>query len=251
MPLNQTKEQKFSRTKEQRICNVELRAEKEESRTIGGYIAKFDKKADIYGMFSESIRKNAFKKTIQEADIRCLFNHDPNYPLGRNKSGTLRLEEDDIGLKFENDLPDTNIGNDLYKSIQRGDISQCSFGFTPIKEEWRDGEQGLERELLEVKLFDVSPVTFPAYVDTEVSARNAVSNKLGFPVEMFSAFLTRSSKEDVTEDEKELIKKMKNKLDDFIDEPDDSHSSHHRAEESPDDEIENLFREFELLKLEE
>lgn len=154
---------------ERRFLPAEMRVEQDGS--IEGYAAVFDEWADL-GFFREKIRAGAFKKTIQEADVRALFNHDPNYVLGRNKAGTLELAEDRHGLHFRVDPPKAGWANDLHGSIQRGDINQASFGFNTIKDAWDHDADPAERELLEVRLFDVSVVTYPAYEQTEVSARS-------------------------------------------------------------------------------
>lgn len=154
---------------ERRTFTAELRAEPE-GRKLTGYAAVFDSMSRDLGGFRETIRAGAFAKTL-EADVRALWNHDPNYPLARTKSGTLALREDSTGLRIEADLPNTTYANDLLESIRRGDVDQMSFAFRTIEDTWekRDGEN--VRELIEVELFDVSPVTFPAYEETSVSAR--------------------------------------------------------------------------------
>ena len=150
----------------------EIRAEGEgkESRIVG-HAAIFNSFTTIWD-FREQVAPGAFLKSIQNDDIRALFNHDPNHVLGRNRAGTLNLSEDEKGLAIEIVPPDTQFARDLLVSLKRGDISQMSFGFQVIKDEWDQGKKPMERTLKEVKLFDVSPVTFPAYTDTDVSARN-------------------------------------------------------------------------------
>ena len=147
-----------------------LRAEGQATR-IGGHAAVFDTPADL-GYFIETVKRGAFTKTIAEDDVRALFNHDSNLVLGRNKAGTLRLSEDSKGLAFEVDLPDTQLARDLAVSIDRGDISQCSFGFMVRGEEVRRVDGVWNRDLTDVQLFDVSPVTYPAYDQTDVSMRS-------------------------------------------------------------------------------
>ena len=122
--------------------------------------------------FREKIAKGAFSNA-DDNDVRALFNHDPNLILGRNTAGTLIHDEDERGLRVKNNPPDTAFANDLMKSIDRGDISQMSFGFRVKEDEWEKG-QGDEpsiRTLKKVELFDVSPVTYPAYKQTEVGLR--------------------------------------------------------------------------------
>lgn len=139
---------------------------------IRGYAAVFNELSEPMWGFQERIRPRAFRKTIKENDIRALFNHDTNIVLGRNRSGTLSLKEDKQGLLIEATPPDTQIVRDLVIApIRRGDIDQMSFGFTVIKEEEMSENDILIRELVEVKLYDVSPVTFPAYPQTSVGLR--------------------------------------------------------------------------------
>ena len=141
-------------------------------RKITGYAAVFEKLSDDLGWFREKIQPGAFAETIGADDIRALWNHDSNFPLGRNKSGTLTLSEDDHGLKIEIDPPDTQWARDLMTSIDRGDVDQMSFGFQTLSDKWEMVEGEDIRTLIKVRLFDVSPVTFPAYPDTEVGLRS-------------------------------------------------------------------------------
>lgn len=158
---------------ERRFGPAELRVD--QTGQIEGYAAVFGVWSEDMGWFRERIRQGAFKKTIREADVRALFNHDPNYVLGRNKASTLDLAEDNHGLQFRVTPPETQWAKDLQESVKRGDINQASFGFQTIKDEWTHASNDSkinERELVEVKLFDVSVVTFPAYPQTSVSARS-------------------------------------------------------------------------------
>jgi hypothetical protein len=141
---------------------------------IEGYAAVFNQPSEDLGGFVEDIRKGAFAKTIKEADVRALFNHDPNYVLGRNKADTLSLAEDNHGLQFRVKPPETAWAKDLQETIRRGDVDQASFGFSTIKDEWDQASNPAHRTLVEVRLYDVSVVTFPAYPQTSVSARSLV-----------------------------------------------------------------------------
>lgn len=145
--------------------------------TIAGHAAMFDAPYTLWG-FSEQVSRGAFKKSLKEADVAALWNHDPNVVLGRNKSGTLRMKEDDLGLHYEVDLPDTQAARDLYTLIQRGDVYQSSFAFEIVKEEWAypkgDSKELPLRTIREVKLYDVSPVTYPASPSTDVDVARAV-----------------------------------------------------------------------------
>ena len=163
--------------KEQRTLPlIELRLSNKDGggQVIEGHAAVFDSWSEMLGgifPFKEKVRKGAFIKSIKKDDIRALFNHDANYVLGRNKAGTLELEEDEIGLKVRIDPPDTQWARDMQTSIKRGDISQMSIGFLVVKDKWSTVGGVDVRELIEVQLFDVSPVTFPAYTQTDVGVR--------------------------------------------------------------------------------
>lgn len=139
---------------------------------IVGHAAKFDSLSEDLGGFRERIAPGSFAKTIQSGDIRALWNHDANIVLGRNKSGTLRLSEDIAGLALEIDAPDTQLVRDMVMSpIARGDVNQMSFGFRTVNDKWAKVDGEWLRTLLEVELFDVSPVTYPAYASTDVAVR--------------------------------------------------------------------------------
>ncbi len=149
----------------------ELRVDGKKEKRIVGYAAVFDALSEVMFGFREKIRRGAFTESIQRDDVRALFNHDPNYVLGRNKAGTLTLSEDDRGLSFEITPPDTQWAKDLMVSIKRGDVNQNSFGFSIADkgEEWDQEEK--VRTLTKVKLYDISPVTYPAYPQTEAYVR--------------------------------------------------------------------------------
>lgn len=140
-------------------------------RPIEGYAAVFSSPTLIGDWFEESIEPGAFAQALNRDDVRCLFNHSDMYVIGRNTAGTLRLSEDDHGLRYEADPPDATWARDLVVSIDRGDINQSSFAFRATRQEWDESGDVLKRRILEVELFDVSPVTFPAYDDTEVGVR--------------------------------------------------------------------------------
>lgn len=154
------------------VDNLEVRQEPDKAPVIRGYAAMFDRRSEDLGGFREQIAPGAFRDTIKTADVRALWNHDPNFPLGRNGAGTLRLSEDKTGLLIEIDPPETTYAQDLMVSMRRGDVTQMSFGFFVKDEDWskEDGEN--IRTLRKVELFDVSPVTFPAYPDTQVAVRS-------------------------------------------------------------------------------
>ncbi|MEY5101201.1 MAG: Prophage pi2 protein 32 [Pseudomonadota bacterium] len=142
--------------------------------TIRGHAAVFDQLSEDLGGFREQIVPGAFTEAIQKDDVRALIDHLSHLILGRNAAGTLRLSEDAHGLAVEIDPPDTSYARDLLVSMKRGDITQMSFGFTvrPGGQDWaKDDEGRYIRTLKKLRLFDVSPVTFPAYPQTDVAVR--------------------------------------------------------------------------------
>ena len=142
-------------------------------RTITGHAAVFNElSAEMLG-FREKIEPGAFAESIEQDDVRALWNHDAGDVLGRTRSGTLRLVEDELGLTFEIDVAETQVGNDALVSIRRGDVDDMSFGFVAIDDEWTQepGEAAPTRTLKKVRLLGVSPVTFPAYPQTDVAVR--------------------------------------------------------------------------------
>lgn len=159
---------------EKRAVPFEVRAGEDGKPKLRGLAAVFNSEATIGGMFREVIRPGAFSKTIAERDVKMLWNHDWNFPLGSTKAGTLALHESSRGLEVDNDPPSLGLNAGFIESIQRGDVSQMSFGFEVIKENVVRAEGQMDlREVLEVKLWEVSPVAFPAYTDTEIGARAA------------------------------------------------------------------------------
>lgn len=140
--------------------------------TLVGHAAVFNTETEIGAWYREKIKPGAFAESIGRDDVRALFNHDPNYVLGRNKAGTLRMKEDDTGLAVSIDLPDTTFARDLAVTIARGDVTQMSFGFETEVEEIERGDEMPLRTLVKVRLWDVSPVTYPAYPETDVGLRS-------------------------------------------------------------------------------
>jgi HK97 family phage prohead protease len=147
-----------------------------------GYAAKFQTRSHDLGGFKETIQAGAFGRAINEGqDVRALINHDAGLILGRTTSGTLKLSEDSTGLHYEVDAPDTSYARDLAESMKRGDVTQSSFGFRVREDDWQREGRGRLRTLIDVDLLDVSPVTYPAYEDTEsgVTAARALQLAAG------------------------------------------------------------------------
>jgi hypothetical protein len=146
-----------------------------DKRKIGGYAAKFNVLSEDLGYFREQLDPHCFDACLAaNPDVRCLWNHDANHILGRTKAGTMRLKTDAVGLDYEVDPPATQLANDLMISMERGDVTQSSFGFIVTDDVWRDDPAGngmAIRTVLKAELFDCSPVTFPAYTDATSGVR--------------------------------------------------------------------------------
>ncbi len=152
----------------------DIRAEGE-ARSIKGYAAVFNSTARINDRFQEKIAPGAFAESIAKNDIRALWSHNPDYVIGRNKNGSLKLREDDHGLGFDLAMPDTSWGRDAHTLISGGFVTGVSFGFRVKKESWTKGENGTPhtRTLELVDLIEISPTAFPAYEQTHVASRSS------------------------------------------------------------------------------
>lgn len=151
------------------------------TRRLGGYAAVYNSWSDYMG-FYEVFAPGAFAGVDKNSDIRCLLNHDPNLVLGRTKSGTLNVAIDSNGVRYSVDLPNNYIGDYVFDAVQRGDITHSSIAFTVIDDEWQELPEGvLLRTIKKVgAVYDVSPVTYPAYRATSVSKRDLFNGDLSF-----------------------------------------------------------------------
>ena len=156
-------------------------AQEDSPRIISGYAAVFNQVAEIgrYYRYKEQIASGAFEGCNYDKCVAC-FNHNTDNILARYSSGTLKLSVDEVGLRFEFEVPNTTVGNDMYELVKRGDISQCSFAFVVAEESWKYDEQNDENDENDLRtiekiaeLWDVSLVTYPAYEGTSVDARSA------------------------------------------------------------------------------
>lgn len=165
------------------IEDLEIRQSDGEQATITGYAVVFDSWSQVMvdsrgRPFRERIAPSAFDRALSAGpDIRALWNHNSDLPLGRTRNGTLRVEKDARGLRFSLLPPATSWGADAVESIRRGDVSGMSFAFAARRDggdTWaRPGADGVaERTLLDADLYEVSPVTFPAYPSTQVGVRS-------------------------------------------------------------------------------
>jgi len=159
------------------ITGLELRAKDKGLPTILGHAALFDVRSTYLMGFYEEVERGAFTESVATGDIRALYQHNTEKVLGRTKSGTLSLWEDDQGLAFELNPPDNSIGRDAVVSIERGDVDQMSFGFNvpPKGDDRTETEEGIPlRKLRKIGLMEISPVTWAAYPQTGVGVmRNA------------------------------------------------------------------------------
>lgn len=160
----------------------------DDGRHVFGYAAMFNSETDM-GWFKEIIEAGAFDEAISASDCRALFNHDANCLLARQSSKTLTLKVDNKGLHYEFKSPNTTIGNDILEMMERGDLKESSFAFTVKEQEWKeekqaDGSWDYTRVIKKVdRLYDVSPVTYPAYGTTTVAKRSLENWKKEHPTE--------------------------------------------------------------------
>ncbi len=174
-PVNKPKDETERRYHSTAIDPVEIRSEGEgddAGKIISGYAAVFNSRSSNLGGFVEVIEPGAFDDVLDD-DVRGLFNHDNSLILGRSTAKTLRLSVDSKGLKYDIDAPNTQVGRDLLVSIDRGDITESSFAFRVEDDAWSEDDDGMIVRTIRKfrKLFDVSPVTYPAYSDATVALR--------------------------------------------------------------------------------
>ena len=142
-----------------------------EERVVEGYFALYESETELWEGSYEIITKGAFDSSLNK-DVRALWNHNTQYVLGRSKNGSLTLKADDKGLFGTIKLPNTQYANDLYELVSRGDIDQASFGFNIIDEDLEELANGGYRwRINDIDLHEISVVTFPAYENTTVQAR--------------------------------------------------------------------------------
>ena len=188
----------------QRSYEITYRAKKDsDKKIIQGYAVVFDAWADVRSWgesWKECIRKGAFTQSLKENNILALYNHDFNNVLAR-KDVNMKLVEDDKGLYFEIELPDTTQGNDLYELIDKGIVNQCSFSGYVRKNLWSEDNGGnVLREILEIDLIEITITPIPAYEVTEAEVKRSREIKS-----------TKENKEDKLDFE-EIIRESKRKL---------------------------------------
>lgn len=157
-----------------RTFKTEVRAAADKSM-ISGTAAVYNVVTDLGGGYREKINPSAFTRALAEdQDVRCLFNHNADHVLGRKKTGTLRMVSDNTGLHYECDVNEADPqAMSTRAKILRGDVDQCSFAFICKSDRVTYNDDGtMDRELMDVDLMDVSPVTYPAYESTSCEARS-------------------------------------------------------------------------------
>lgn len=157
----------------------EVREGKENENVIEGYAAVFNKDSVDFGGWHERIAPGAFSEVLKD-DAVALFNHDMNLVLGRN-GVNVSLTQDNVGLRYSVKLPDTSLAKDLRQLVKDKIIHQSSFAFTVLEQRWehpKDETKPSVRTITRMKrLYDVSPVTSPAYPDATVGARSLAAEK--------------------------------------------------------------------------
>jgi hypothetical protein len=190
-------------------ANFELR-EEGDGMTFVGYAAKFNSPSEDLGGFVETIEAGAFRRSLRSRnDVKLLVNHDTGRVLASTRSGTMKLYEDEIGLRVEASLPNTTDGRDMAELLRRGDLNKMSFGFSVIKDSWNN--EMTERTLKSVRLFETSIVAFPAYAATEAMVRSLDKTAKRAQVdadELADAVLKLEEGADLSDSEAELIKKV-------------------------------------------
>jgi HK97 family phage prohead protease len=161
--------------------DVELRMDPDYGPTITGLGVRYNVYSADLGGFVEVALPASGAKTIQEQDIRALFNHDPSLLLGRKMANTLRMVQEPEGVRYFISAPNTQVGRDVVELIGRRDLFGSSFGFnlpTPRAATWTKTARGYPvRQLHEFVMRDIGPVTFPAYGGTEPALRQLAEER--------------------------------------------------------------------------
>ena len=187
--------------------DFEVRAEGD-GMTFTGYASVFNSPSEDLGGFIEYVAPGAFKRSLQSRnEVKLLWNHDSGEPLASLRGGTMQLTEDERGLKVTAQLPNTTRGRDVAELLRTNVISDMSFGFNVIKDNWsRDGQT---RTLESVRLFEVSVVSFGAYQATTAQVRSAPSINAD---QLAEALLKLESGEELDEANATMITDVVNKL---------------------------------------
>ncbi len=171
---------------------TELRADDGDIPKIEGYAVVYEKWSEDLGGFREIIHKGAGARAVKKSDVRALWNHDPNIVLGRTRAGTLELTDTDEGVLSRIMPPSWASG--YIETIKRKDVNQMSFAFSIPKdgEKWTYTDKEVTREIFEFyPMYDVSPVTYPAYPQTKVGVRDLLSTE-GIDLDAIAGIMFRA-----------------------------------------------------------
>jgi uncharacterized protein len=191
--------------------DFELRAEGEDGMTFTGYAAVFNQPSEDLGGFREYVAPGAFTRSLKSrSEVKLLWNHDVGEPLASMRGGTMKLYEDERGLKVTAQLPQTSRGRDVAELIRTGVVDSMSFGFNVIKDSW--SKDGTTRTLESVRLIEASVVSYPAYSQTAgtISVRSLESTINAD--QLADALLKLESGEDLEPEHANLITEVVNKL---------------------------------------
>ena len=214
--LDAEQERKASMTnRETRDFETQFEIREEgDGMTFVGYAAKFDQPSENLGGFVEYVERGAFSRSLKSRnDVMLLWNHDAGQPLASTRSGTMKLTEDEIGLRVEARLPQTTLGKDLAILLRDGIVGKMSFGFNVIKDAWNS--EGTERRLKSVRLFEVSAVVWPAYTSTSASVRglDKVAQRTAVDAdELADVMLKIEEGADLSPEQAELMKSVVDRL---------------------------------------
>lgn len=151
-----------------------------DKKYIEGYFVVYNSEVELWSGYYEKIAPEALDNSIKNNDIRCLFNHDTGFVLGRTGNGTVTLKSDTTGLYAIVEINQNDRqAMDVYERVKRGDISTCSFGFFEKAHEMETDVNGLvvHNTVTEADVFEISICPFPAYEDTEISARSIITKE--------------------------------------------------------------------------
>lgn len=203
------------------LTGAELRKETSDGATLAGYAARYEVLSVNLGGFREKIARGFFDdmliedKLMGEEDTKSAFNHNPDFLLSRTNNGTHRVKTDDVGLYQESDLIDTTAGRDCRLNVKTKRVTQMSFAFNWDVEDRYERVNGENiRTLLKgQRLFDTAPVTYPAYLATNVGMRSLLQQRgdLNFD-SLLNAVVAVEHKLPVTRDEVALLRSASQKL---------------------------------------
>gem|GEM_PF-927228 len=187
---------------ELRTYPIELRISEENGKEkITGFGAVYNSRSVDLGGFTEIVMPGCFERSLKEnKDIKSYFNHDPNKILGRTSAGTLKVKDDKNGVHYEADPPNTTYANDLKESMKRGDVKHSSFAFQVIKDKWEEKNGEHTRYLEDADIFELGPVTDPAYLGSNSKVRYRSAEKV------YEEYLKKESLQRAEEEKEEEIR---------------------------------------------